>query len=174
MGTWVTRSGWTTAAGMLTLALAGCGAWQSVKQTTIDATRAVFVAKVEHMNLVIESRAALNQDDQGASLPVVLRIYQLKDGKALEKAGYAKLLADDKDALKTDLLNCTEVTLDPGATVKLSTPMADAAQAVGVVAFFRDQSHAEWLVVIPKAQWKKTDPAKLIVTGNQIETEPTQ
>jgi type VI secretion system protein VasD len=105
--------------------LTACGAWQSVTSTTADLTRAVFVAKIKQMNLVIASRSALNQDGRGESLPVVL----------------------------------------------LSEPMFDDAQFVGVVAFFRDQANAEWQLVIPKAQWKKTDPVKLSVADNRIELE---
>lgn len=156
---------WMTAAALLS----GCGMWQSAKETTVDATRAVFVAKVKEMNLVIESRAALNPNEQGRSLPVVLRVYQLKDTKTFEKAAYGQLLDDDRALLKADLAGSMEAVLGPGATVKLSAPMADAAQAVGVVGFFRDQGRATWQLVIPKSQWKKTDPVKLIVTGNQIE-----
>ncbi|MDF3884869.1 type VI secretion system lipoprotein TssJ [Cupriavidus basilensis] len=160
-------------AGMVTL-LAGCGAWQSVKDTTVAATSAVFVAKVKQMNLAIVSRSALNQDERGVSLPVVLRIYQLKDAKAFETATYAQLLEGAGDPLKTDMLGRTEVTLGPAATVRLSEPMADDAQHVGVVAFFREHSNAEWQLVIPKARWKKGDPVKLAVTDNRIELEPRQ
>ncbi|RQQ21925.1 type VI secretion system lipoprotein TssJ [Burkholderia stagnalis] len=62
-----------------------------------------------------------------------------------------------------------EATLAPGATVKLSAPMPDDAQFVGVVAFFRDRDGAEWQLVIPKSQWKKTDPVRLVVNGNRLE-----
>ncbi|WP_241239072.1 type VI secretion system lipoprotein TssJ [Burkholderia stagnalis] len=149
--------------------LVGCGMWQSVKETALDATRAVFVAKVKQLNLAIESRAALNPNEQGQSLPVVMRVYQLKDAKAFAQADYAQLLADDRAQLKADLLSSMEATLGPGATIKLSTPMADDARAVGVVAFFRELSNAEWHVLIPKSQWKKTDPVTLVVTGNRME-----
>lgn len=151
--------------------LTGCGAWQSVKNTTADATRAVFIAKVEQMNLVITSRAALNQDGHGVSLPVVLRIYQLKDVKAFGTATYAQLLAGTGDALKAEVIAHDEVTLAPAATVKLSMPMVDDAQYVGVVGFFRDQANAEWQLVIPKARWKNTDPVTLAVTDNRLELE---
>lgn len=151
--------------------LTACGAWQSVKNATADATRAVFIAKVEQMNLVITSRAALNQDGRGVSLPVVLRVYQLKDAKAFGTATYAQLLAGTGDTLKADVIARDEVTLGPAATVKLSEPMASDAQYVGVVGFFRDQANAEWQLVIPKTQWKKTDPVKLTVTDNNLELE---
>jgi type VI secretion system protein VasD len=149
--------------------LSGCGAWRSVKEATVDATHAVFSSKVRQMNLVLESRAALNPIGQGQSLPVVLRIYQLKDATAFEKASYGKLLADDRAWLKADLLGRMEATLAPGATVTLSAPMADEEQYVGIAGFFRDQSKAEWQRVIPKAQWKKSDPVRLVVNGNQFE-----
>ncbi|RQR64555.1 type VI secretion system lipoprotein TssJ [Burkholderia sp. Bp9125] len=155
----------------LALAVSACGMWQSVKDTTVDATRAVFVAKVKQMNLVVESRAALNQNGQGQSLPVVIRIYQLKDARVFAKAGYAQLLDDDRVLLKTDLLGSLEATLAPRATVKLSAPMPVDAQFVGAVGFFRDQGGAEWQLVIPKSQWKKTDPVRLVVNGNRFELD---
>ncbi|MCA8093807.1 type VI secretion system lipoprotein TssJ [Burkholderia anthina] len=156
-------------AGALTVAsLSGCGMWQSVK----DTTRAVFVAKVKQMNLVIESRAALNENEQGQSLPVVVRVYQLKDAKVFEKAGYAQLLDGNRTLPKADLLDSMETTLGPDATVKLFAPMADDAQVVGVAGFFRDRAGAEWQLTIPKSQWKKTDPVKLVVTGNRMELAP--
>lgn len=161
------------AVGALTVAsMSGCGMWQSVKDTTVDTTRAVFIAKVKQMNLVIESRSALNENEQGQSLPVVVRVYQLKDAKVFEKASYAQLLDDDRALLKADLLGSMETTLGSDAAVKLSAPMADDAQVVGVAGFFRDQAGAEWQLVIPKSQWKKTDPVKLIVTGNRMELAP--
>ncbi|UVE69130.1 type VI secretion system lipoprotein TssJ [Burkholderia pyrrocinia] len=161
------------AVGALTVAsMSGCGMWQSVKDTTVDTTRAVFIAKVKQMNLVIESRSALNENEQGQSLPVVVRVYQMKDAKVFEKASYAQLIDDDRALLKADLLGSMETTLGPDAAVKLSAPMADDAQVVGVAGFFRDQAGAEWQLVIPKSQWKKTDPVKLVVTGNRLELAP--
>ncbi|KJK24957.1 hypothetical protein UB46_07765 [Burkholderiaceae bacterium 16] len=170
---WGRRSASSLALTGLVTLLAGYGAWQSVKDTTVEATSAVFIAKVKQMDLVIVSRSALNPDERGVSLPIVLRIYQLKDSKAFETATYAQLLAGASDPLKADILGRTEVTLGPAATVRLSEPMADDAQYVGVVAFFREQSNAEWQLVIPKARWKKVDPVKLGVTDNRLELEAT-
>ncbi|HHL4089148.1 TPA: type VI secretion system lipoprotein TssJ [Burkholderia sola] len=152
--------------------LSGCGLWQSMKETTAGMTHAIFVTKVKQMNLVIESRAALNENEQGQSLPVVMRVYQLKDVKVFESAAYVSLLDDDNALLRADLLDSMEATLVPGATVTLSAPMAADAQAVGVAGFFRDQRGAEWQLVIPKSKWKKTDPVKLVVTGNRMELAP--
>ncbi|WP_260432599.1 type VI secretion system lipoprotein TssJ [Burkholderia sp. Bp9140] len=161
-----------SAAAMTAASLSGCGMWQSVKMTTADMTRAIFVAKVKEMNLVIESRSALNENEKGQALPVVMRVYQLKDAKIFERATYVQLLDDDRALLKADLLDSMEATLVPDATVTLSAPMADDARVVGVAGFFRDQGGAEWQLTIPRSRWKKTDPVKLVVTGNRIELVP--
>jgi type VI secretion system protein VasD len=155
----------------LTLLLSGCGAWQSVKDTTVNTTQAIFVAKVEQMNLVIDGRAELNRNAQGVSLPVAIRVYQLKDDKAFAQASYVQLLTNADSILKADAVNHTDAVLGPKSTITLNTPMADAAQYVGVVAFFRDPVNATWQLVIPKAQWKKTDPVKISVLGNTLDLE---
>jgi hypothetical protein len=66
-----------------------------------------------------------------------VRAYQLKDTKAFEQASYSRLLDDDRELLKVDLAGSMEAVLGPGATVKLSAPMADEVQAVGVGIFPR-------------------------------------
>ncbi|KWI57937.1 type VI secretion system lipoprotein TssJ [Burkholderia pseudomultivorans] len=165
----VQRLHMTAAFATTAVLMSGCGAWQATKEMTANATSAVFVAKVKQMNLVIESRAALNTDGRGQSLPVELRIYQLKDSNTFERTGYTRLLNDDQALLKADLLDSTTKTLAPGTTIKLSEPMKDGAQFVGIAGFFLDPGGAEWQLTIPKSQWKKTDPVKLIVTGNRVE-----
>ncbi|WP_341316947.1 type VI secretion system lipoprotein TssJ [Paraburkholderia sp. IMGN_8] len=154
----------------LALALPACGMWQSVKDGTADATRAVFETKVRQMSLVIVARSALNQDTRGASLPVVLRIYQLKDERPFATASYAQLLGGS-DALKAATLWSRDMTLGPGQTLKLSEPMDEAANYVGVAAFFRDTSDAEWSVLVPKSQWKQTDPVRLVAAGRNLELD---
>jgi type VI secretion system protein VasD len=154
----------------LALTLSACGAWQTVRDGAVNVTRAVFETRVEQMNLVITARGALNQDVRGASLPVVLRIYQLTDDKPFATATYAQLL-DGNDALKAATLRSWDLTLGPGKTLKVSEPIGSAANFVGVAAFFRDTANSEWSVLIPKAQWKKTDAVKLVATDRTLEID---
>ncbi|NLP59966.1 type VI secretion system lipoprotein TssJ [Paraburkholderia sacchari] len=151
----------------LAAALASCGMLQSVKDGTVAATQAVFVSKVKQMNLTIVARGALNPDTRGASLPVVLRIVQLKDDRPFATATYAQLLGGS-DTLKAATLWSEDVTLGPGQTLKVSEPIGDEANFVGVAAFFRDTSDAEWSVLIPKSQWKKTDPVRLVAADRNL------
>ena len=154
----------------LALTLSACGTWHSVKDGTMSAAKAVFETKVRQMNLVITARIALNQNGEGESLPVVLRIYQLKDDKPFATATYVQLLSGT-DALKAATLWSRDVTLGPGQTLKISEPIGDEANYVGVAAFFRDTASAEWSVLIPKGQWKKTDPVRLVVMDRTLEPD---
>lgn len=167
MATWIRRY----ASGVvLALTVSACGTWQSVKEGAVSVTRAVFETKVEQMNLEITARGALNPDAHGVPLPVVLRIVQLKDGKAFATATPAQML-EGSEALKAATLWSRDVTLGPGQTVRVSEPIGDAANYVGVAAFFRDTASAEWSVLVPKSQWKKTDPVRLVAADRTLEIE---
>ncbi|RDS80882.1 type VI secretion system lipoprotein TssJ [Dyella monticola] len=151
--------------------LTGCGAWQTVKDTSSHTAQAIFIAKVKQMNLVVEGRAGLNHDERGASLPVAIRVYQLKDDKAFNAATYTQLLSPADSVLKSDVVNQTDIVLGPKMTVTLNKPMADDAHYVCIVGFFRDPSGTGWKQVIPKSQWKHTDPVRISVIGNRIQME---
>jgi type VI secretion system protein VasD len=154
----------------LVLVVSACGMWRSLTDGTANATRAVFETKVKQMNLVVTARSALNQDARGVSLPVVLRIWQLKDDRPFATATYAQLL-NGNEALKAVTVWRRDVTLGPGQTLKVSEPIGDPATYVGVAAFFRDTTHAQWSVLVPKSQWKKTDPVRLVVAGRNLEID---
>ncbi|CAN7385115.1 type VI secretion system lipoprotein TssJ [Trinickia sp. LjRoot230] len=163
----------TGAAVLLTILLmTGCGTWQSVKETSSGAARAIFATKVKQMNLIFESRTELNRDDTGVSLPVAMQVYQLKDAKAFGMATYAQLLTDAGSVLKAEAVSRTDIVLGPDSAVALNAPMADDAQYIGIAAFFRDRENAEWQLTIPKAQWKKADPVRISVIGNRLELAP--
>ncbi|MDR5842575.1 MULTISPECIES: type VI secretion system lipoprotein TssJ [unclassified Caballeronia] len=154
----------------LVLAVSACGTWQSVKDGTVSTTKAIFETKVKQMNLVVTARGALNQDARGVSLPVVLRIYQFNDDKPFATATYEQVLGGN-DALKAATLWSRDMTLGPGQKLEVSEPMDDAAKYVGVAAFYRNADSAEWSVLVPKSQWKKTDPVRLLVSERSLEID---
>lgn len=148
---------------------AGCGVAQAVGDSTVDAAKWAFTTKVKLMNVDLSGRASINSDVQGQSLSTVVRFYQLKDAKTFEQLSYAQLQSDDLNLLKADLLATKDVVLRPDARASLADPMNPDAQFVGVVAFFRDPLQDRvWKLAIPKKQWKKTDPVKIEVNGNEL------
>jgi type VI secretion system protein VasD len=151
------------------LTLAGCGVGQAVKSGTVDAAKWAFTTQVKTMNLDFVSRSSSNTSGTGQSLSTVVRIYQLKSPQAFDQLDYAQLQTNDMDALKADLLGSTDLVLRPNANASISEPMSDDAEYVGIVAFFRDDGRdSKWKLVVPKKQWKKTDPVKIDVRDSSL------
>ncbi|MBP0639242.1 type VI secretion system lipoprotein TssJ [Cupriavidus sp. AcVe19-6a] len=150
--------------------LAGCGMGQAVKDGTAAAAKWVFTTQVKAMNIDLTSRSSLNTNGAGRPLSTVVRIYQLKTPQAFEQFGYDQLQANDLELLKADLLATRDVVLRPDATASISEPMNEDAQYIGVVALFRDSGKdAVWKLLIPRSQWKATDPVKIIASDNVLE-----
>lgn len=151
------------------VATAGCGMAQAVSDSTVDAAKWVFTTQVKQMKVDLKGRAAVNADAQGQSLSTVIRFYQLKDERIFGQLNYSQLQSDDLTLLKTDLLATKDVVLRPDASASITEPMNPDAQFVGVVAFFRDPAQDRaWKLIIPKKQWKATDPVKIEVNGNDL------
>lgn len=151
------------------VATAGCGVAQAVGDGTVDAAKWVFTTRVKTMNVDLAGRASLNPDAQGQSLSTVVRFYQLKDAKTFAQLNYVQLQTDDLNLLKADLLATKDVVLRPGGNASLAEPMNPDAQVVGVVAFFREPVQDRvWKLAVPKKQWKRTDPVKIEVNGNEL------
>lgn len=147
----------------------GCGVAQSVGDSTVDAAKWAFTTQVKTMNVDLTGRASINVDATGQSLSTVVRFYQLKDAKIFTQLNYSQLQSDDLNLLKVDLLATKDVVLRPGASASIVQPMNPDAQFVGVVAFFRDPGQGtEWKLAIQKKQWKKADPMKIEVNGNEL------
>ncbi|CAE6861586.1 hypothetical protein R75465_07693 [Paraburkholderia aspalathi] len=157
------------AAALAVLAVAGCGVGQAVKDSTVDAAKWAFTTQVKTMNMDLVSRSSLNANGAGQSLSTVVRIYQLKTPQAFQQLDYTQLQTNDLAALKADLLATKDVVLRPEASASISEPVSSDAAYVGVVAFFRDAGKdSSWKLVIPKKQWKKTDPVKIEARDNTL------
>jgi type VI secretion system protein VasD len=170
----IKRPALLSAAVCVTLTIAGCGIAQSMKTGTVDAAKWAFTTQIKTMNLDLLSRSSLNTSGAGQSLSTVLRVYQLKTPQAFEQLDYTQLQSNDLDALKPDLLGTTDLVLRPNANASISEPMDENAQFVAIVAFFRDGGRdSTWRLVIPKKQWKATDPVKVEVWDNSLQLAGT-
>lgn len=166
MGRQLRNAAMASIAGIL---IAGCGVGQAVKDSTVEAAKWAFTTQVKTMNLDLASRASLNTNGTGQSLSTVVRVYQLKTPQAFEQLSYAQLQTNDLESLKPDLLATRDVVLRPDASVSLSEPMHDDAEYVGIVALFRNPGKdTVWRLVVPKKQWKKTDPVRVEVRDSTL------
>lgn len=154
---------------LISLSLSACGAWQYVKDTGKELGSALFHTRVKTLKLDLSAREALNPDDKGQSLSVVVRVYQLRDGKAFRAASYEQLLADDKTILGDELLARKDVVLAPATSISLSEPFDEHAGQVAVIALFRlADKAATWRISIPQQALDNDTPARLEVKDSQL------
>jgi type VI secretion system protein VasD len=157
--------------------LAGCGLTQSATDSTASTARAIFYKQVKTLHLDFSARAAMNNavsEMNALSVPTLVRVYQLRDAKALEKASYDSLLGDDESVLAGALLDTRAVVVKPGEGVQLNVPMASDARYVSVVALFRqpDTEANTWRLILTRDDLDP-DRARVIELGdNRLTLRP--
>lgn len=97
----------------------------------------------------LQSDKKLNPDMHQQSLPVVVRVYQLKDKQKFEAAAFHALWKEDTKALGADLLSKEEMVIYPGEKKLLQLRVNEQAEYIGVVSLFRDYKQGHWKIVQP-------------------------
>jgi len=157
--------------------LTGCGATQSVSDSTASTARAIFYKQVKTLHLDFSARTAINTDmkDMNAmSVSTLVRVYQLSDTKMMDKATYDSLLGDDDSVLGSALLDKRTVVVKPGEGTQLDVPMAKDARFVSVVALFRhpEMNVNTWRLTLTREELEP-DRARVIELGeNQLTLRP--
>ena len=101
----------------------------------------------QNVHLVLRGSERLNPRDDGHSLPVVVRIYQLKSIARLEEAEFNAIWRRDRDTLADDILKVDEVYLYPNQRIARAFRREDAANYVVAVAIFRRPAGTAWRTV---------------------------
>ncbi|RAI65523.1 type VI secretion system lipoprotein TssJ [Pseudomonas fluorescens] len=157
--------------------LAGCGLTQSASDSTASIGRAMFYKQVKTLHLDLSARAAANTDgaDMNAlSVPTLVRVYQLRDDKKVQKAAYDSLLGDDDSVLASDLLDMRAVVVKPGEGMQLNVPMDKDARFISVVALFRlpDTERNTWRLTLSRDDLEP-DRARVVELGdNRLTLRP--
>lgn len=162
---------------MLAAVLGGCGLTQRVADNTTATAKAIFYKQVTTLHLDFSGRVALNTDRldmNGLSVPTLVRIYQLRDRKALEQATYDELLAQSDSTLGADLLAQRAIVVKPGEGAQASLPMEPDAQFVAVAAFFRapDIELGSWRVVLARNELDPDRPRVIELADNRLSVRP--
>lgn len=123
--------------------------------------------------IVMMPTSTLNQDDAGASLPVLVRVYQLRAKEKFQQATFKTLWKNDKEALGGDLLERKELTVHPGTETELDVDLEvkRGATFFGIMAVFRQPNVEGWKQVM-LAQSSALNPftpkVKLVLNNNTI------
>ncbi|HHB8900171.1 type VI secretion system lipoprotein TssJ [Klebsiella pneumoniae] len=115
---------------------AGCGLTQTVTDGTVSITKSIFYKKIKTLHLDFTPRTAINADGAQTPLATMVRVYQLRDRKAVDAADYQTLLRRADTVLKDDVLASKALLVMPNGSVTLNMPMDEDAQFVAVVGLF--------------------------------------
>ncbi|MFS2200602.1 type VI secretion system lipoprotein TssJ [Pseudomonas sp. Pseusp3] len=157
--------------------LAGCGLTQSASDSTASIGRAMFYKQVKTLHLDLNARVATNTDGtdmNGLSVPTLVRVYQLRDDRKVQKAAYDSLLGDDDSVLSGDLLDTRAVVVKPGEGMQLNVPMDKDARFISVVALFRlpDTERNTWRLTLSRDDLEP-DRARVVELGdNRLTLRP--
>jgi type VI secretion system protein VasD len=150
--------------------LGGCGLTQRTMDAGKSVGHAIFYKQVKELHLDFSGRAALNtgaRDMNGLSVSTLVRVYQLRDRQALDKASYQQLLDEGDQALSADLMDERRLVVKPEEGAQLNVPMLADAQFVAVVALFRspDLQSTSWRLVLSRDELDP-DKARVIELGD--------
>ena len=98
------------------------------------------------VEVTLQAAPDINPDANGQAAPVVVRIYHLASPEKFRIADFFSLFDNDKAALGADLVSREEVSLTPGESRVLTTPLEPNVRVVGIIAAYRDIEHATWRV----------------------------
>lgn len=152
-------------------ALGGCGLVQTVADGTASTVKSIFYTQVSTLHLDFSARTALNTqtaDMNALSVPTLLRVYQLRDRKAVEQATYEELLGADDQLLASALLDKRTLVVKPEEGAQLNVPMDKDAQFVTVVGLFRspDTQMNTWRLTLARDELDP-DRARVIELGDE-------
>lgn len=123
---------------------------QRVSLQTPDASNLPSLQKTpKKLRVVIRLHAGelLNSDTNGQSLPVVARIYELREKDAFERAPAAAFDGDKSHLppeLAEALLGSREVVLTPGQRYEVTETLPEGTRYIGVLALFRAPAQGRW------------------------------
>ncbi|OMQ21465.1 type VI secretion system lipoprotein TssJ [Serratia oryzae] len=157
----------------LAVLLSGCGLTQTVTDGTVSATKSLFYKQVKVLHLDFTAREALNTDareENSASEPVLVRVYQLRDDKIFHKTVYQQLAGDGDGTLKDDLLASRSVVVKPGTAASLDMPMEKEAKFVAVVGLFRhpDMEKNHWRLLLTREDLDPDKPRTIELSNNGL------
>lgn len=157
--------------------LGGCGLAQKVSDSTASATQAVFYKQVKTLHLDFSGRSSLNTDGVDMSVlsvPTLVRVYQLRDNKAAERADYDKLVGTDENTLIGDVLDKQSLVVKPEEGAQLNVSMDKDAQFVVVVALFRepDMRANTWRLTLTREDLDPDRPRVIELGDNQLTLRP--
>ncbi|MEY4575679.1 MAG: type secretion system lipoprotein TssJ [Pseudomonadota bacterium] len=123
---------------LLELACLGASACATIPPTCLIPTA---------LELDLETSDRVNLDENGRSLPTLLRIYQLTDISLLQRASFEEMLESPKQTLGQTLVKDLELTIYPGQRTAQHLVRESKADYIVGVAVFRNPLGSAWRTI---------------------------
>lgn len=107
--------------------------------------------------LTVEATSRLNPDPAGAPLPTELRIYQLRDARALDMASFEDVWQGAAEVLGDALISEETLTVYPGDRLERELRPAAEAGAIVAVVIVRQPAGRTWRAVVPMSRRDATE-----------------
>jgi type VI secretion system protein VasD len=141
------------------------------KVAVLAAVVATLAACGGPSRLYVKGVKPLNENDRKESVPVDVRVYQLKDDSRFNQAAIDKLWTDDKTVLGDDLVAVKVITVFPGSVddqereIEIGE-LPQQVRFVGLLALYpKDDDKGSRKLVVPASDAGKSI---LIFTGYHI------
>lgn len=112
------------------------------------------------------SRAKINLSYKNESSPVMLRIFQLKSLRGIDKKFYKQILTDKKH-VDLELLRENELLVRPGKKVIIPISLSIETQYLLILAEYRDNSGDNWHQILDVRN-RFIKKIKIELTGNKV------
>ncbi|WP_368875565.1 type VI secretion system lipoprotein TssJ [Proteus penneri] len=159
---------------IVTFAIAGCGLTQTISDGTVSLTKSIFYKQIKILHLDFTAREALNTDDNGSSLSVIVRVFQLKSADTFNNSDYLSLFNQNDDVLKSSLLAQKDLRIRPGESISLDMSMEKETEFVAIATMFHTPNEAKnnWRIVIPKNELDPDKARKIELSENTLILQP--
>tara|TARA_R110000868_G_scaffold10639_5_gene51697 strand:+ start:7367 stop:7822 length:456 start_codon:yes stop_codon:yes gene_type:complete len=121
----------------------------SFRGFVILATVITLSACSSSIDLNVDADNTVNPDMNNQSLPVLVKVYQLRDDKAFKQASFDGLWKNYQQTLGKSLVSEKNITAMPNATKTISINYNEDAKYIGFVAVFRERNGDTWKAVLP-------------------------
>ena len=100
--------------------------------------------KSVQVTMKFETGMELNLDRKGASNPIMIRVYELKNPSTFEQLDYFSLQDKDRTLLGNDLITKEEFIMRPEEQKIIVKTLSRDTEAIGFIAAYQDLSQATW------------------------------
>lgn len=103
--------------------------------------------ELAQLDIRLQAGSQINPDDSGRPSPLLVRIYELRNEALFVDADFFGLYNNDKATLQGDMLIMDQFILRPGESRALYRKSNPQANAIGVLAAYRDLPNATWRAI---------------------------